>query len=48
MDSSSTPNQVTVNNDVEADEGQELLTADSKGKGKESPESSRATYQEKK
>lgn len=47
-DSSSTQYQVTVDNDVEADEEQELLIPDSRGKGKKSPESSRATYQEKK
>ncbi|KAF8062141.1 hypothetical protein N665_1202s0002 [Sinapis alba] len=49
MDSSSTPNRVTDNdNNLEDDEEQELLTPDSKGKRKESPEASGETYNAKK
>ena len=46
MDSSSTPNVVSDNNnDFEGEEEQEYLTPNSRGKRKESPEASGATFQ---
>ena len=47
IDSSSTPNRVTLNNDkyVEGDEEQELMTPYSRCKRKETPGASGETYQ---
>lgn len=50
IDSSSTPNRVTLNNEkyVEGDEEQELMTPNSRGKHKKTPGASGETYQAKK